>query len=317
MKGALDDIDDENCYIRKRGGKKGLKFEHKSTLILNPNFYPFHNEFIIAPSGQNVLSGYQGDEDYFRALSIFLNSSINFYSTFFLNPQMGVDRNHFNLASLKNTPIPNFTDKQVERLSSLHKELSIKENEDFFQQPTDIISILDKEISKILNIPEEIIVVTNEFRNIRYSLNKGKVQGLASHQPNEQQLFQYANYLKQELDDFVENQGIRHEVIVHNSTELIVCEIKFHKSKSAFDVKFQKTDKRTLELLKDIKKYTKEKFSQWFYYQKTLKVFEKNTIYLCKTPRLIDWTATQAMIDGDGIIAELISAGKGVSWITH
>ena len=270
MKGALDDIDDENCYIRKRGGKKGLKFEHKSTLILNPNFYPFHNEFIIAPSGQNVLSGYQGDEDYFRALSIFLNSSINFYSTFFLNPQMGVDRNHFNLASLKNTPIPNFTDKQVERLSSLHKEL-----------------------------------------------NKGKVQGLASHQPNEQQLFQYANYLKQELDDFVENQGIRHEVIVHNSTELIVCEIKFHKSKSAFDVKFQITDKRTLELLKDIKKYTKEKFSQWFYYQKTLKVFEKNTIYLCKTPRLIDWTATQAMIDGDGIIAELISAGKGVSWITH
>jgi hypothetical protein len=38
--------------------------------------------------------------------------------------------------------------------------------------------------------------------------------------------------------------------------------------------------------------------------------FDNSRIYICKTPRLIDWTKTQALNDSDDIIAEIISAKR-------
>jgi hypothetical protein len=55
-------------------------------------------------------------------------------------------------SSLKKIPIPDFTGKQIQELSSLHKDLSKKENDDFLKQSTDIISVIDKEIvSQVIN----------------------------------------------------------------------------------------------------------------------------------------------------------------------
>ena len=307
---AFEKITDDNCFIRQRGGVGPLKSKNPSTLLLNSNYYPFHNDFIVTPGGQNVLSGKKEDENTFRALSVFLNSSINFYTSFFLNPQMGVDRTHVNLKPLKKAPIPDFTKQQILELSDIHRKLAIKEQESFFNQENDIVDEIDKSLSKVLKIPDDLMNLVREFRKIRYSLNEGKVDGKALSKPSLDHLRIYAKSLRKELDEFISEQSIYHEITIHKSDSLIVCEIHFRKSKTSFEPIIKVVDSKVATIFKEIESYIKEKFSQWFYVKKTLKIPGKNTIYLCKTSHLIDWTATQAMLDGDEIIADMISGGN-------
>jgi hypothetical protein len=53
-----------------------------------------------------------------------------------------------------------------------------------------------------------------------------------------------------------------------------------------------------------------EKFSQWAYIDRSLRVFEEDTVQVFKSPRLMDWTRTQALNDADTIIAEILADGE-------
>lgn len=126
-------------------------------------------------------------------------------------------------------------------------------------------------------------------------------------------LYTYAVYLTKELDDYIHEQGIRHKVTIHYSDFLIVCEILFKKSKkkNSFFPKVKKSSNRQSEkLFAEVQKHTKSRFRKWFCTQKSLKIFGKNRVYLCKVPRLSNWTVFQAIVDARDIIEDMILAGN-------
>lgn len=93
---------------------------------------------------------------------------------------------------------------------------------------------------------------------------------------------------------------------------MIVCSIEFvHSSTStAIDVTVEKAQGDTSLFLNYVQEKAKQRFSQWVYVQRSLRIFEDSRVYICKSPRLIDWTRTQALNDSDDIIAEILSANR-------
>ena len=65
-------------------------------------------------------------------------------------------------------------------------------------------------------------------------------------------------------------------------------------------------NKTRASLLTELAGNLRQQVSQWLYIQRGLRLFDGPRIHIYKTPRIIDWTRTQARIDAADIIGELI-----------
>ena len=106
--------------------------------------------------------------------------------------------------------------------------------------------------------------------------------------------------------------GLQHRIRLICSTQLIICLVEFVRSDDphAIDVTIEKGQSDLSTLLNSIQEKTKQQFSQWVYVQRSLRIFDRSKVYICKSPRLIDWTRTQALNDADDIITEILSANR-------
>ena len=120
----------------------------------------------------------------------------------------------------------------------------------------------------------------------------------------------YAEYLRYELDNFVEGSYIRHAISITTSENLIVCTVELYNSDTEISVKIKKADSQDAQFLEEIQQKLRKQFSQWVYIQRGMRLFSDTQIHICKSPRLIDWTQTQAMYDSDDIIAEMLNRRK-------
>jgi len=96
-----------------------------------------------------------------------------------------------------------------------------------------------------------------------------------------------------------------------------MCSVEFAQSDYAIDIHIEKAQGDSSSLLAYIQEKTKQRFSQWVYVQRSLRIFEDSRVFICKSPRLIDWTRTQALNDADDIIAEILSVRSGLHGVTQ
>ncbi|MCX5965379.1 MAG: N-6 DNA methylase [Cyanobacteria bacterium] len=312
---ALERIPVEEKFVRKRGGKAGLNLIMAPHLVLNSTYALYSDQDFVIPSGQIGLSAPQEDADYLRALSIFRNSSIVQYYLFFTSPQLGVDRGRITLKAFEKLPVPVFSDYQISQLAQLHRDFSKREINLLLENNKDVQDELDNMVETYLAIPSSIRVLAKEFMTVRLSLNEGKSRGIAVNLPSLEALFDYGNTLRDELDIFTEGTGLRHKLVLSRSKELVVCSVEFVQSGdlnsyTPIDVSTEEAQGSSSTLFASIREKTKQRFSQWVYVQRSLRIFEDSRIYICKSPRLIDWTRTQALNDSDDIISEILSARR-------
>jgi hypothetical protein len=308
---ALQLIQPEVCFIRRRGGKAGLSLTRAPHLVLNPAYVIYSDLDFIIPDPQIGLSASEKDADYLCALSVFLSSSISQYYLFFRSPQWGVDRNRIFLKDVKEIPIPSFSREQISELAALQKNLANSERLSL-ETTSYLQENLDREIERIIELPQNLSIIARDFTQIRIQLNKGKASVSATRPPEEEHLYSYGTCLRDELDAFTEGSGLRHKVILTYSKQLIVCSVEFVHSdtSTSIAVTVDKAQGETSSFLASIQEKTKQQFSQWVYVQRSLRIFEDSRVYICKSPRLIDWTRTQAMNDSDDIIAEILSTKR-------
>lgn len=130
-RGVLEDIPDEMCYIRKRGGKAGLNVTQAPHLILSPVWQSYiaysDEDFVIAPRQMGIAASKksQKEAEYLRALSVYLSSNLVAYYLFFHAPEWGVFRQArlVPITGVRKIPTPELTPEQVEELATLQKEL--------------------------------------------------------------------------------------------------------------------------------------------------------------------------------------------------
>ncbi len=172
---------------------------------------------------------------------------------------------------------------------------------------------IDETIFRMFNIPKDIQFIINDFLETRLTLDSTTTTSKAIRPPYRQELIEYAIELRDELDSFsMETAYFQIELV--ESPTLIECTIK--PTDSMTPVGMDSVRQGTLQndrLMTSISKNLREKVSQWVYVQRGLRLFEHDCIFIYKTPRRIDWTRTQAIMDAGDIIGEIVAK----TWIHY
>ena len=301
---ALRPIERYEEKVDVRSGKAGLLTAAAPHLILNLKYFAFSEEDFIIPKPHVGLSAPQTDGDHLRALSVILNSSFGRYLMFWRNASWGIERSQ--IASPKDirpVNLPVLSKIQIRRFARIHKKLAELEVTKSCP-PDEIRRQLDDITQQILHIPSSLRSIVDDFWLIRFTLNKGKTSGPALKPPKEPDLRRYGESMKSELDGFAFDGEIKHGVSIVYSPSLIVCEVSLHSRDSISEVTVKSASRSTEPMLKKLSIALESEYSQWFYVRRGMRIFEQNRVFVCKSPRLLDWTGTQAQLDARDIIAE-------------
>ncbi len=303
-------IPQESCYVRK-GRSLPFRLARAPHIVISPEYCAYSDIDFVIPEPQIGIAADEADADCLRAISVLINSSLVQYFLFFNSPSWGVGRSKIFPQALKKIPLPNFSQQNIDSLAQLQKRLAHLE-EFTNTSSTELQRILDDSVQDLLSIPENIGIIAREFISIRLQLNKGKSIVPATASPSEEHLQKYGLYLRDELDAFTEGSGLRHKIGLAYSKQLIVCSVEFIYSdaSTSIDITVEKAQENLSLLLNYMQEKAEQRFSQWVYVQRSLRIFEGSKVYICKPPRLIDWTRTQALNDSDDIIAEILSVKR-------
>lgn len=292
-------------FVRVRGGQGGVAIVPAPHLFLWNHFAAFSDKGFILRHPKIGLSAPKGDADFLRAVSLVWSSCLIQYYLFFLSSSWGIGRSTIDLGDAEQVPMPNFTDEQVERLAKLHRQLVQVESAE--PGSNNIQATLDKEITEVLGVPPQVALVAREFVEIRLRLVKGKAPTEVTQPPTLEQLEAYAKRLASELDDFVEGKGRRHLVSVLKAEKGIVATVEIVRSDRSLKPVVKDADAADAESVRALLKQAEKRLSQWAYVQRGVRVFAGSKIHICKLPRRLDWTETQALLDSDDIIAEVLA----------
>jgi len=323
-RGVLTPIPDDWCYVRKRGGLSGLKANRPPHLLVSAtwkNLLLYKDEYFAIPARQMGIAATQQDRDYLRALAVYLGSSLVDYFVFFNVPEWGVYSTfpHVVLRVVRNIPTPDFTPYQVSILAKTHREL-VQQERDFTLQGSDGEAhmqkqlLIDHAVFETLNTSSELRLLIEDFRDNRLLLDKGSsaLRKLGK-RPSITVLQNYGRVLKKELERFLLDEASVN-VDMLTSTHLIRCRVRFeteHRENSrAISIEEAAGPIQINRMLRALREELGERFSQWVYVDRNLRCFDDDTVQIFKTPRLMDWTRTQALNDADEIIAEILDSGS-------
>ena len=156
-------------------------------------------------------------------------------------------------------------------------------------------------------------VLVEDFRDNRLPLDKG-VSALKKlgEPPKPKALQAYGRALRDELERFL--LGEAHPCVrIIAAEDLICCELQLLPAGSSAPQTIEvetETSPKGRAALRQLRKQLSEQFSQWAYVDRSLRVFGEDSVQLFKSPRLMDWTRTQALNDADVIIAEILAGGE-------
>ncbi len=308
---AIKKIPENMCYLRVRTGKLYENEPGSISLVFHASYVVFSDLDFVLPNPGRKLSAKGENADELRALSVFFSSSVAKYLLFFLSRTWGIDKSVVYKSDIETMPIPRLSTSQIVSLSQLQRELVAMELEGN-QQYSQLQTLIDEQIEEILAIPKSLSILAREFIQVRLTTNKGKIKTVASQTPQSNNLKEYGRLLRDQLDEFTKNR-VRHHISFINTSnpEMIICEVEATNAKRQQEVEFVGATEQMKTLLSQLKQKLRQQFSQWVYVQRSLRIFDGPKVYICKAPRLIDWTRTQALNDADDLIAEVLSGNFG------
>jgi type I restriction-modification system DNA methylase subunit len=323
-KQALVDIANNECYVRERGGLSGLEINKPPHLLIPAswkNFMLFSEEYFAIPPRQIGISSTPEDSEALRAVAVYLASSLADYFVFFQVPAWGVYSTFhiIVLRAVRSIPTPDFSDEQIKALAKAHREI-VRDEKTFRLESDDTSGVvekqrfIDKAVFEALDVPDDVRVVVEDFRDNRLPLDNGySALKKLGKPPTSKELQAYGRALRDEMERFL--MGEAHPCVrIITSEDLVCCELQLMPAGS--------TASQTIEVIdagenskgkaahRKLRELLSEKFSQWAYIDRSLRVFEEDTVQVFKSLRLMDWTRTQALNDADAIIAEILAEGE-------
>lgn len=200
-------------------------------------------------------------------------------------------------------------DDIAELLSKMPKEQKAQVEREVDAFHVNAQSMIDERIFDLFDIPEDIRTLVADFVQVRILLDRPAAFEQIIREPAEQELLDYARELRDELDGFV-GDGTHHDINITYSPDIIECIIDVVDTDTPITLDASRVgpgDITSARVLSELSKSLKEQVSQWIYVQRGLRLFDGPRIHIYKSPRLIDWTRTQAMNDAGDIIGEVLT----------
>jgi type I restriction-modification system DNA methylase subunit len=320
---SLGTIDASECFIRKGRSKLPIAVSTPPHVIVDASrrFAVFSNEFIAVPSRQIGIAGTHQSKDHLRALSLFLSSDWCRYNQFFLSPKWGIDESIADLATLKQLPIPitELSANQLKEWVELHRDLALLSAEQrehpkfgvpYHLQIEVLVAVVNDRVFDLLDLRKTERWLVEDFVQRHLELNKGKVTDDAIRPPNPPEVLTYLTALRDCLDGFLTGKIVcRHRIealVGQDSALLAISATKQNAPVAPSVVDAEEPNASGLNAIRDM---LRSQQSQWIYFDRALKVYERGVLYQFKPMQLLHWTRRQAVIDADEIIAETLAEG--------
>jgi hypothetical protein len=289
------------CYVRK-GRHAGLELTSGPRLFLWQDFAAYAHEEFIFRHDKIGLKG--GDEGEMKAVAAIWNTSYARYLLFFVaSAAWGIGVSQIDKGDAENLPFPELTPESEHALAMVWDEAAALEDNG---EPFSVVrEFIDWRVTSLLAIPETVSLVVRDFFRMRYQLNQGKAPAILGMPPDEIEMYTYATRLKRELDAFLGGTG-HHKITVLHSHQGVSVSIALTRLSSEVDPEVRLAIREEGDTLRSLLQAAESQFSQWVYVKRSVRIFDGDTIHLIKPPRRLEWTETQALLDADDIIAEVI-----------
>jgi len=320
---SMGRIHPDEVYVRKRGGYVGLGVSEPPHLVVDSSrrFAVFSEDFILVPKSQLGVKGLRGTEDRLRFLSLYLTSDFCTYHQFFLSPEWGVGRNIAYLETLNSLPIPDFTNSAPELAvwRDLHRSLvalSVKrfgpvgwlgDEESSFGA---LLAEMNNSMFKLLGLRRNERWLVEDFVHQNLQLNKGKVTEDSRAAPSNGDLRLYLTTLRDCLDNFLtSSRGLGHKIEAVTGRESALFSVSLQRTSAPVPPSVFAADQFEARALLALRDRLRRKHSQWVYFDRSLKVYDRGVLYQFKPMQRLHWTRRQAVLDADEIIAETLTEG--------
>jgi hypothetical protein len=220
-----------------------------------------------------------------------------------LSAAWGIGRTQIDLGDAENARVPSLSGEQVSQLGELHREMAAELRggrifDDKFQRE------LDSRVAKTLGLPKSLMDTATDFAIERMSFNQGVIPDSAKKGPSTEDLRAYAVRLTAELDDFISGKG-RHRITVLHGTAGVCASIEITREKNRLAPVIREANGKDAEILRNILAAAEERFTQWVYFKRSVRIMQGDTLQLIKPPRRCEWTEGRALLDAADVIAEI------------
>lgn len=300
---------EKGCYVRTRGGTKGIAVALGPHLFLWNDFAAFSEDDFILEHDKIGLAAPAAEADWLRAVSLLWTCSVTQYLLFFeLNAAWGIGRSQIDLGDAENVRTPRFEQSLAERLGSLHRELATELSrgrafDDAFRRE------LDDSVAEELKLPSSLMKTATDFAIERLALNKGKAPAEKLHAPDEPELMAYAVRLTAELDEFVGGKA-RHRITILCSSAGICASVEITRESRRIAPLVKAATGDDATVLRRLLQSAETKESQWIYVRRSVRIMDHGILRLFKPPRRIEWTEARALLDAGDVIAEIAASRR-------
>jgi hypothetical protein len=321
---AIGKVKRDEAFVRKGRKEKPLRICRPPHIIVDEcrKFSVFSNEFLVVPHPQIGIAGESHQADLLKAISLYLMSDFVLYHQFLISSAWGVERDRATRADLMEMPIPfaDSTDRELKPWVELYEELSKSASQTNGQDwpPTTNDSPLERDPSngeidrltnRLLGLTESETWLIQDLLNVKLKLIEGRVADEAIRPATTKEMSAYAKILVSEIDTFLEVEPRPlHQVTVFYSDELSILKLQPVKRPPADGPRIEKVDKDAGGEFAKLKEKLRERWSQWLYFNRGLRIFEGDITYLVKPLDRLHWLRSQALVDADEIIADKITA---------
>ena len=332
---ALNLVPPELTHARKSRAELALSVCRPPHVILGEarTFAVYSEKFIVVPPRQIGIVSPDNDKTLLKALALFLRSDLAFYCEFFLSSGFGVERDRSTLKALRRIPTPlaemgrtelkrwsRFYDKIASAtLSALEKPGLWRNLEVPSKMPKgsvvkrDLVDALNDMVFEVFGLAAQDRKTVQDFVEIRFALNDGKLGMPAVVRSSGANLRAYASRLKSELDSYIEGELSGNHIveIVHDENSGMVRVTLDQRAAAKGRVLIVQADAKEAAALEKCRSRIRETRSQWVYFDRNLRVYDGNATYVLKPMQRFHWTETQARVDAMQIVAESIARRGG------
>lgn len=322
---AIDNIPKEKCNVRIRGGLAGLIVSQPPHVLLDVGrrFAIYSDEFLAVPARQIGIAAQPGKESLLKALSLYLSSDFVVYQQFFTSSQWGIDTDIATLDSLKSLPVPleRLSVKEIREWAALRdtlakisptfseSELGERVASNTEQALADKMLELNERVFKLLGLREDERILVQDFVTTNMQCVQGKVAKAALNPPSKSVMRSYLQRLRKELDMFIDGQtDVHHGITAFHDARSAMLAVRLAPVGTTQHIVIKSADAETANELARVRKGLRQRYSQWVYFNRNLRIYDDDITYCFKPMNALHWTERQAILDAGEVIAETLMA---------
>ncbi len=316
---ALEVIRPEQAYVRKGRVKTPLSICTPPHLVLGRSreWAIYSDDFLVVPPRQLGIAGAPGQDTLLKALALYLCSDFVRYHQLFHAAEMGVQGSVADKANVEDMPMPlaALSDQTLSAWAEIYDRLA----ECWRQSQTAILEDwqaplrdLEREANDLvfeslgLSVNERWLV--EDLVHGRLELIQGKLGDGVSECPNPNDLQAYGESLRQTLDDFMDGRRHQVDIAFSGKTGIVVITLG-EASIESKPVGVQPADGALSEELAALSQRLIREHAHWLYFERGLTLFHGKRIYLVKPMQRLHWLRSQALLDADSLIADMLAGG--------